>query len=72
MSTYQASNKRLSPMLAQFAYRSTIHALAILRGLAHNDGIPVLLDDDPVYWDDVGAEAADALAGAAIARVARR
>jgi hypothetical protein len=69
---YGASNKRISPMLARFSYRSTIHALANLTSLAYNDGIPVLVDDDPVYWDDVGAEAADALAIAAIARTARR
>jgi hypothetical protein len=59
-------------MLARCSYRSTIHALANLTSLAYNDGIPVLVDDDPVYWDDVGAEAADALAIAAIARTARR
>lgn len=48
------------------------HMLANLNSLGCNDGIPMLLDDDPVYWDDVGAEAADAMAGAAIRHAARR
>jgi hypothetical protein len=47
------------------------HMLANLRSIGYNDGIPMLLDDDPVYWDDVGADAADAIAAAAIARAMR-
>ena len=45
--------------------------LANLRSSTYNDGIPMLLDDDPVYWDHVGADAADVMAAAAIARAAR-
>jgi hypothetical protein len=67
---YRAQIKRISPMLARFSYELMVHSLANLNSIGYDDGIPMLLDDDPVFWDGVGAEAADTIAAAAIARAA--
>lgn len=69
---YRAEIKRISPMLAAFSYNIGNAALANLNGQAYSDGIPLLYDDDPTFWTDIGADAADVLAAAAIARAALR
>jgi hypothetical protein len=61
---------RKSPMLEEFSRALMPLVLANLNCIGYDDDIPMLYDDDPVYWDNVGAEVADALAAAAIARAA--
>ena len=46
--------------------------LANLRRAAEDDGIPILLDSDPIDWNTAAAAEAARITGAAISRAALR
>jgi hypothetical protein len=61
---------RKSKMLEEFSRASMLLILANLRRAAEDDGIPILLDSDPIDWNTAAAAEAARIAGAAISRAA--